>query len=156
MGSEMCIRDRPRTVTGGPPQSLKSCAALPDRTAGGSSPFSWAVPDVDDAALRPLSALPAEIEEPPTAPPLRRIDRLAFAPPWRRRGGVHRTPLRRTFCFGFPADAIASGRWLLSALLQERVRVKTSRHVEVVQVSQIVVQLIDYPPPPPRCDVLLS
>ena len=35
----------------------------------------------------------------------------------------------------------------MSAILQERVHVRTPRHVEVVHVSQIVVQLIYQPPP---------
>ena len=55
-------------LTGGRPQSLSSCASLPNRTAGGSSPFLWSVPEVD-AALRSRSAFPAETEEASTAPP---------------------------------------------------------------------------------------
>ena len=55
-------------LTGGRPQSLSSCAALPNKTAGGSSPFHWSVPAVD-TALRSLSALPPGTEEASTVPP---------------------------------------------------------------------------------------
>lgn len=40
-------RVRPRTVAGSRPQLLKSCVALPDRAAGGSSSSPWSVSEAD-------------------------------------------------------------------------------------------------------------
>ena len=97
--------------------------------------------------------------------PLRHTDHLAFCPPCRGRrgnpsdplsrtndfnfrspcrggGDIHQAPLRRTDRLGVPVAVISGGRRLLSALLQERVQVKNLHHVEVIQVSLSIVQLI--------------
>ena len=61
-------RVQPRTTVGGShPQLLNTSARLPERIAGGSSPFSWSLPEAD-AAPGSLSVLSSRRKEASTSP----------------------------------------------------------------------------------------
>ena len=60
------------------------------------------------------------------------LHEFAIGPPYWVGGDIHRAPFRRTYHLGCSVAGLGGDKFLLRALMQERVYIETPRHVEVV------------------------